>query len=41
MAAQPRVERNGYAMGNAAQFFNPVVLPKMFRVKNAIRTRIR
>ena len=39
--AQPRVERNGCAMGNAARFFNRDVLPRVFRVKNAIRTRIR
>ena len=30
---QPRVERNGCAMGNAARFFNRDVLPGVFRVK--------
>jgi len=37
--AQPRVERNGCAMSKAARFFNRDVLPRVFRVKNAIRTR--
>ena len=34
-----RLERNGYAMGNAARFFKSVVLPRMFQAKNAIRSR--
>jgi hypothetical protein len=34
---QPCVEQNGCAMGNAARFFNRDVLPRLFRVKNAVR----
>ena len=29
-ASQPRVERNGYAMGKAARKIKSVVLPRMF-----------
>jgi len=29
------------AMGNAARFFKSVILPRVFRVKNAIRSRKR
>jgi hypothetical protein len=39
--AKPRVEWNGCAMGNVARFFIHDVLPRVFRAKNAIRTRIR
>jgi hypothetical protein len=39
--ANYRVEQIGYAMDNAARFFKSVVLLRMFRDKNAIRTRNR
>ena len=41
LAAQPRVERNGFAAGNAVQKIKQGVLPRTVRVKNTIRTRRR
>ena len=40
-AAQPRIERNGYATGNAAQKIKFGVLSIIFKAQNAIRLRHR